>query len=486
VVLVAAILAGIAMRFVIRFDQGFWEDEIIAVTHAVQPLPGFFVESIRDDTHPPLYFLQLHFWSWVSQADLWFIGNSILWGLIALLSLWAVQRRIRGTAIAWTSVAFLAVLPAGLWMSQEVRPYAWLSVLFIWTCDFAERCFGTSEVRSRDQWILFLLCLATIYSHAIGFYAILFNGLYALSLLLRRPVARSELWRFIRIYGLSAVLGFPLLASDLIRDAGLHQAGSWMRFLAWTAGVVTIGSPPRLAGGCAYFAVVLAGIAVARTRLLTVCFLIAPLLVALGLELILAPIFKANFFAAMMAPFMAVVLGEVSFALRPRLGRPAITIALCVLAVMAVIGWAGKSRSTDFLPAATDIMAAMRPGDVVYVPQGSMFWGMAWYLGGPNWGSALDVGGTPSAKMQRAFGWLPPTLVAELHLMPKTHSVSLPNGLVLVAGSQRDPAVENASRVWLVTYPRGDLPAGMPPPRLGSLSRKSEHQYSELVVSRYE
>jgi hypothetical protein len=111
VVLVAAILAGIAMRFVIRFDQGFWEDEIIAVTHAVQPLPGFFVESIRDDTHPPLYFLQLHFWSWVSQADLWFIGNSILWGLIALLSLWAVQRRIRGTAIAWTSVAFLAVLP---------------------------------------------------------------------------------------------------------------------------------------------------------------------------------------------------------------------------------------------------------------------------------------------------------------------------------------------------------------------------------------
>jgi hypothetical protein len=69
----------------------------------------FFIECIRDDMHPPLYFLQLHFWSWVSKTDRWLVFNSVLWGLIALISLWIVQKRIRGNTVAWTSAAYLAV-----------------------------------------------------------------------------------------------------------------------------------------------------------------------------------------------------------------------------------------------------------------------------------------------------------------------------------------------------------------------------------------
>ena len=115
-----------------------------------------------------------------------------------------------------------------------------------------------------------------------------------------------------------------------------------------------------------------------------------------------------------------------------------------------------------------------------------MFWGMAWYLDGPNWGSALEVGGAPSEKMERLFGWLGPTLVDGLGLRPKTHLISLPNGLVMVTGAQGDPVVDHASRVWLVTYDRADLPPGMPPQRLGGLSRTKELRYSQLVVSLYQ
>ena len=36
-----------------------WEDEIIAITHANQSLPAFFIEILRNDIHPPFYFLQV-------------------------------------------------------------------------------------------------------------------------------------------------------------------------------------------------------------------------------------------------------------------------------------------------------------------------------------------------------------------------------------------------------------------------------------------
>jgi hypothetical protein len=485
-VLLTAICAGVVMRLAVRVHQGFWEDEIIAVTNAVQPLPQFFIEVVRDSMHPPPYFLQLHFWSWVSTTDRWFVFNSVLWGLIALISLWIVQRRVRGSSVAWASVAILAVLPSGLWMSQEVRPYAWLSVLLIWGYAFTERNFAASDPRSRDQWVLFLLCLLIVYTHAIGFYAVLFIGLYALALMLRRRASPNEAWRFVRIFGLSALASLPVLTYGLIVDANLHHPEGLAHYLTWAGGVVTIGRPPRLAGACVYLAVVAAGLAVARARLLTLCFLIAPVLGAISLEIALKPIFKDDFFATLMAPFMAIVLAEVAVALRPRLAKQVVPCALAGLFVMAVIGWANKSRSTDFRPAASDIMAAMRAGDVVYVPQRSMFWGLAWYLDGPNWGSALEVGGQPSEKMERIFSWLGPTLVDGLGLRPKTHLISLPDGLVMVTGNQGDPAVDHASRVWLVTYDRADLPPGMPPPRLGTLSKTKELRYSQLVVSLYQ
>ena len=58
-----AILAGVAWRCDLSLKTGFWEDEIIAATHAVQPFPAILVNIVRNDIHPPLYFMQLHVWA---------------------------------------------------------------------------------------------------------------------------------------------------------------------------------------------------------------------------------------------------------------------------------------------------------------------------------------------------------------------------------------------------------------------------------------
>ena len=48
------VIGCIAAAFWWWTRTSLWEDEIIAITHANQPLPLFFVELLRNDIHPPL------------------------------------------------------------------------------------------------------------------------------------------------------------------------------------------------------------------------------------------------------------------------------------------------------------------------------------------------------------------------------------------------------------------------------------------------
>jgi len=485
----AAILAGIGLRFVLRFDSGFWEDEIIAVTHAVQPLPYVVVNVLRYDVHPPLYFLQLHLWSLVSHADLWFVANSVAWGVVAVASLFLAVRQAGGAALGWTAAAFLSVLPSGLWMSQEVRPYAWLSVLCIAAYALALRCFGAPVQGRRLHAALLALCLLITWSHAIGFLAVLFNGLFALGLLVQRRAQRRDLLAWLLVYGSAALASLPLLASNLLHDANIGGATSLRDALSWLPAVIYCNDTDGAAwwlGLLAYAGITGFGLANPRTRLMSACFLAAPLLVAGGLALGLKPVFKSNFFATLLAPPLAIVLAELTLPWRSAARTTVAAGLLAGLLAMSVAGWSEKRRSTDFLPAADDLRTLALPGDAIYVPQASMFWGLAWYLAGPDWGSPLEVASQPSMQWQHVYARLGARITGLLHLTPTTQVLELPGQVSMIVGDGSEPLAEAHRRVWLVTYQRADLPEGYPPSRLGALERRRDIRYSSLVVSLYE
>ncbi len=487
--LAAALLCGAGMRFWLKLDSGLWEDEVIAVTHAVQPLPYFFVNIVRNDIHPPLYFLQLHLWSLVSQTDAWFAANSVAWGLAAIASLMTVLRRSSGTMLGLAAAAFLAVLPSGLWMSQEIRPYAWLSVLYIWLYALALDCFGRPAHSRRLHGALLLLCLVVIYSHAVGFLAVMFNGLFALCHLMRRRAQRRDVLAWAAVYGTAALGSLPQLATNLLHDANLGSATTLMDALSWCPAVIfgnEVEGASWWLGIFAYLGIAGVGMAVARTRLVAGCFLIAPLLVACLLATGLKPIFKPNFFATLMAPFFAIVLAETTAALRPALRMPIVSGLLGGLFAMAVAGWVGKHRSADFLPAAVDLRANLQPGDTIYVPQNVMFWGLARYLAGPQWGSTLEVANPPNAQWSKVYTRLGPKVIGLLHLQPTTQVLKLPNQVNMMLGDESQVLAEAHSRVWLVVYPRADAPPGYPPDRLGGLEKRRGMEYRSLVVSLYE
>lgn len=171
------IALGIGLRLWLRTPTDFWEDEFIAATHAMQPFGRLLVNIVRNDVHPPLYFLQLHAWSLLGQSDIWLKLNSVLWSLAALASLWWTTSRLYGSRAALLATAIFAILPSPVYMADQLRMYAMLAFLIIWAFYFATITFGGDGRGRKNPVLLTILLIAICNTHAIGAIAVFSNGI---------------------------------------------------------------------------------------------------------------------------------------------------------------------------------------------------------------------------------------------------------------------------------------------------------------------
>ncbi len=465
------IFLGVAVRLWIRTPTDFWEDEIIAATHAMQPSWQVLVDTLRNDVHPPLYFLQLHAWSLVSQSDLWLTVNSLLWGLAAMVSLWWTANKLYGGRMALLALAVFAILPSPAYMAGQLRMYAMLATLIIWAFYYASITFGREGHSRKNLIYLALLLIAICNTHAIGAIAVFSNGIYALGLILIRPRAERPLKTWLLIYGLAAVCAVPWIVNGMMHDANLD---GWESFRHFLVALSTMAIGPiafhdallRVAGALIWLGIVAFGLADRRARAMTLAFLVLPFLLAMAAEILHKPLFKWNFFSTLVAPFLAIVLAHGLAATRVT----RLVSACTVLALLAInIDTRLTVRESEGYRALAGLIRAnYKPGDIVYVPQTSYFTGLAWYLEGPHWGSPLAIAPPPSPQWRKVYDKLGPRLVGMLGLEPQSQIVHGKNATLLIGNDSADQAA-GATRVWMVTAPRGDLKDGYPPPELNGL-----------------
>lgn len=468
------IVLGIGLRLWMRTPTDFWEDEFIAATHAMQPFGRLLINIVRNDVHPPLYFLQLHVWSLLGQSDVWLKLNSVLWSLAALASLWWTANRLYGSRTALWATAIFAILPSPAYMADQLRMYAMVATLIIWAFYFASISFG-GETRHRKNLIcLALLLIAICNTHAIGAIAVFSNGIYALCLILARPRAERPFKAWLLIYGIAAVSAAPWIATSLVHDANLSGwdgvRGLITAVSATTLGQVAYQQPLlRAPGAAVWLAIVVLGLASRRSRMATLAFLLLPLLLATAAELLHKPLFKWNIFSTMAAPFLALLLAQglgKSGNRSLRLLSAGCTLAFLVLSIDTRL----TVRESEGYRAVADLIRSnYKPGDIVYAPQPSIFGGLAWYLEGPHWGSPLAIAAKPSPQWRKVYDKLGPDLVAILGLEPKSQILHGKNVTLLVGNDSADQAA-GASRIWLVTVNRADLKPGYPPRDLDGLA----------------
>ena len=464
----AIIAIGLALKFWLKLPVDLWEDEIISATHANQPIFNVIIDTVRNDVHPPLYFLQLHFWSILGRSDAWLVINSIIWSVIGAASFWWVVRQHFGSRMALFACAIYEIMPPTVYMSNQLRMYAFLSVLIIWSFHFAILVFEKGKASLANLVVLIGLLLAIILTHAIGAIAVAMNGLYAL-LLLRKHKRSCKLWA--SAYGIAATSALPWIITGVLHDANLQEGRGVLAILlplsSSIVGILAGYNATILAAGTVLFVGIAAfGISRAQTFSITVCFLIAPTLLAVAF-LLFKPIYKWNFFSTAIGPFAALIIATM-FVDRRRVSTFCGLLCVVVLAGITIYQRVTFRESSGYFYLSELIKQNYKPGDIIYIPQQSNFWGLARYVIGPDWGSPLVIAAKPSTQWRAVYDRLGPRVVDLLGLVPKAQAINK-DGYIILTGPSYNGVPIQARRIWLVTVPRADLKAGYPPAKLGGL-----------------
>ena len=497
---IVAIIVGAAAALSFYLHRGsLWEDEIIAITHANQPLPLFFIQLLRNDIHPPLYFLQLDAWLALGDgSDRWALTNSLVWAAISLGVMFTVTRALHGPSSAWIATALFAVLPNFAWSAGTLRMYAALPACVLFAYYANRRWFDT---RSR-RWLATALVVevVTAYLHAVEFYFIAFVVVGALAEAastgrLRVPslhfVRSVRMWLIAQIvFGLCVL---PLAASALVRGSDAAAPDSIGVMLttggSLIAGWKTSGLPWARTGGSLVFLVLIwAGIAERSSRWRTLIIPIGAIVVALIVAALLKPIYKQPVFAANLLPF--VVLGAAAAA-----GRSRKALGFVVVCIVALACAAFPLRSRQAQPEAYAAAAAMvhdnaLPGDVVIVPNVSVYWGIARYAIGPRWGRPLSVMPPLNPEWLRLNDRLAKTFGADtpkhLGLVPDGDIVDS-HGVRYVIGTAAAADTHDAPHVWTVTRERYQVDLALGPGwKVSDAFAPGSFGDGELEVRRYD
>ena len=373
-----------------------WYDELQAVTHAVQPIPDLLTSVLSLDPHPPVWYLQLHLWMQLGTGNAWLTLNSVVLGVLAVASLYWTTARTHDTPTALWAAAFLAVAPAALIFGQEVRMYAWLMLLAVWSVYLSGRLLQAERALPWAAAYVPVTLLA-LYSQGVAFLLLACVGTHALFRVLRRDYTRAGFFAWL----VSNALVLVLLVPWLLRALGIrvgHASPVSLASLAQVLGLWTLGeTAPQGLWSPIFVGLVLVTLAAVSLRarqrhtLEAVCVCLAPLIVAGSIGLagdsflhVRAIAFALPFFAlACGCAAATLVRGELRL---PRVGLESLRLlAAGLAAVLVLAGWSqtralpGGSQLADVAHSLATRSAEPR---TIFVSQPKDAWGLCWQMVG--------------------------------------------------------------------------------------------------------
>jgi uncharacterized membrane protein len=337
--------------------DALWVDEAISYLTATMPLPLILNNTVQS-SHPPLYYLLLHYWLplWPDH-DLFLRLFSLFWGILLLPALyWLTMEIIENRRLAFLAVLFAAVSPFYLLYSNELRMYT--QQLFLITLAAA----AYLKARETDLWRWWLLfggaALAALYTHLFTVFFLLGVGVHALIL----QQDRRALWWTVGIGAGLFVLFLPWVFVLLAETQA--ELGS-MRPLATDATLVDFNPVKPLTT----LSFLLFGLSLSTVYAGMALFLSLALTVMTVLEL-LKTRRNGGTDRTLLFPIVVVVavigLPHVIYFLRPFF-LPERTMAAALPFLIVLISWGVTRRKTPLMVLSYIALTVMAWGSLLYL-----------------------------------------------------------------------------------------------------------------------
>lgn len=187
---VAACLVGLLLRLAFLGSKGFWLDETLSIALATEPrrlLAGGF-----DHTHPPLYYMLLHYWLPVGASEFALRLSSVLTSTLAIPLSYLLARELGGRKVATSTLWLVTFAPLLVWYAQELRSYSLLTLLGLVVAIALTRLLATPNLL---WWLLFVTTMsATLYTHYAALLLVLAQPVIIAVLHLQSRLTRRGLW----------------------------------------------------------------------------------------------------------------------------------------------------------------------------------------------------------------------------------------------------------------------------------------------------
>ncbi len=218
--LLAAILLAFATHTYLLDAKSMWIEEGLSIYRAQLDLPGILsnVIVIQDvpthDTHPPLYFILLHFLLALAGSSEFVIRFlSVACGVLLVPLSYAFGTRLLGRRVGLWAAVIAALSPLYLWYSQEARSYTMLVFLTLFSNYSLLRLWQwTSQPRAGRKrialWVsaYLLFAIGSIFTHYGALFILLFQWVTVLGL-----AVWHRRWALLGLLGVASLVVAPLI-----------------------------------------------------------------------------------------------------------------------------------------------------------------------------------------------------------------------------------------------------------------------------------
>ncbi|HKV45508.1 MAG TPA: glycosyltransferase family 39 protein [bacterium] len=387
-----------------KSSGGFSDDEVFDVfvaSHPVAVIPSL----LRNDFHPPFYFLLLHEWIRVSHSEIWVRLLSMTFGIAAVPMTYFLADRLASRRVAVVSALLVAISPYHITVSDSGKMYALVTVLALaiaWA--LPEALDGHPK-----WWAAYALgALFLVYSHNLGAFVVLGTALWSLVVCVR---GRRDLGWWLASH-LLILMGYLPWMPTL-----LHQAapGSFLRggvprpteyrawsaaWYYWTTPYLLLSEPLRVKLTLPLFALVIVGLARLRDYRPAILPLIAlgavPFVLAVVLGVMGFPVFLARALPSVsIALYICLAIGLLSLR---RYLRGAATLVVGLLMFLSLTNYL-RAPSEDWRAVAWYLHQHTARKDVIAVSSEYYAAALGYYWTPPPrvivWPADLSAGKTP-------------------------------------------------------------------------------------------
>ena len=225
VVLLLVLATG--LRLFHLSERVVWFDESVAMLIAKADSADAAFVAARDEGHAPLFNLLMHFWTRVAPGEEGARWLSVLLGVAAVATVFAIGNALAGRTTGLLAALFLALCPLHVWYSQEIRMYALQTLLVCLSFLFM---FLALERPKPAWWVLYVVATTlSLYAQYTSFLALAAQNLYVIVAARRH---KESLRRWVLAQAAVAVLFMPWLA-QLLAHIEEKARGYWIKPLTW-------------------------------------------------------------------------------------------------------------------------------------------------------------------------------------------------------------------------------------------------------------